>query len=65
MRKSKNNNWISVHTKRPDPDVTVLAYDEICDIVTAWMNTDGEWESPEYGILENVTHWMPISRPKH
>ena len=60
----KTTDWIKVEDRLPDTDVSVLVYDERQGVLVA--DYDGAWgfSNYEHGMLDYVTHWMPLVLPK-
>lgn len=56
--------WIPVSERLPDVDVEVLTTTDWPDVLIAWLNKDGAWETEEL-ILANdeILAWMPLPEP--
>lgn len=60
----KVEDWRCVNDTLPEIGVDILVYDEQQGVLIA--DYDGAWgfRSYEHGMLEYVTHWMPLVLPK-
>lgn len=56
--------WIPCSERLPEVDVEVLTTTDWSDILIAWLNEDGTWETEEL-ILANdeILAWMPLPKP--
>lgn len=56
--------WIPCSERLPDVDVEVLTTTDWSDVLIAWLNKDGAWETEEH-ILANdeILAWMPLPKP--
>lgn len=64
MSKEKQNEWISVDERLPNPGEEVLVCDEIGDVFTDLIECDGKWSeeiSRRWGI--KYLYWMPLPKP--
>lgn len=59
----KAEDWIKVEDILPQDDSVVLVYDEMQGVLLADYDK-GYGFSSKHGLLENVTHWMPLVLPK-
>lgn len=51
--------WISVKDGLPEPTYCVLVVGAYSEMAIDALGTDGEW----MGMVEDVTHWMPLPKP--
>jgi hypothetical protein len=60
----KAEDWIKVENKLPEAEDLCLVYDERQGVLIA--DYDGAWgfSNYEHGMLDYVTHWMPLVLPK-
>jgi hypothetical protein len=60
----KREDWKSVNDTLPEIGVDILVYDERQGVLVA--DYDGAWgfSNYEHGMLDDVTHWMPLVLPK-
>lgn len=56
--------WIPVSERLPEVDVEVITTTDWSDVLIAWLNKDGAWETEEF-ILTNdeILAWMPLPEP--
>ena len=55
--------WISVEDRLPKPHTEVLAFRRGIMYFAWYDNEIGKWSSDEWGLLDAVTHWMPLPNP--
>lgn len=55
--------WISVKDRLPKPQTEVLAFMRGIMYLAWYDNEIGGWASNEWGLLDAVTHWMPLPTP--
>lgn len=55
--------WISVKDRLPKPQTEVLAFRRGIMYFAWYDNEIGKWSSDEWGLLDAVTHWMPLPEP--
>lgn len=60
----KQEDWIKVEGILPQDDSVVLVYDEMQGVLMADYDTGFGFSNYEHGMLDNVTHWMPLVLPK-
>lgn len=60
----KAEDWIKVEDILPQDDSVVLVYDEMQGVLVADYDKGYGFSSCEHGMLDNVTHWMPLVLPK-
>ena len=51
--------WISVKDRLPEPTYCVLVVGAYSEMAIDALGTDGEW----MGMVEDITHWMPLPKP--
>ena len=51
--------WISAKDRLPEPTYCVLVVGAYGEMEIDALGTDGEW----MGMVEDVTHWMPLPHP--
>lgn len=60
----KEQRWIPVSERLPDPFVSVLGYcpdeDPLPTVHECYMNGFGQWCSAQVYGMENVTQWKPM-----
>lgn len=56
--------WIKVEDILPKDDSVVLVYDSLQGVLVADYDDVYGFYSCEYGMLDYVTHWMPLELPK-
>ncbi|WP_368043047.1 DUF551 domain-containing protein [uncultured Gemmiger sp.] len=57
------SDWISVKDRLPKQQTEVLAFRRGIMYLAWYDNEIGRWASDEWGILDAVTHWMPLPEP--
>ena len=60
----KAQDWIKVEDVLPKDDSVVLVYDERQGVLVADYDDVYGFYSCEHGMLDYVTHWMPLELPK-
>lgn len=60
----KAEDWIKAEDRKPQIDSVVLVYDERQGVLVADYDDVYGFYSCEHGMLDNVTHWMPLVLPK-
>lgn len=60
----KAEDWIKAEDRKPQIDSVVLAYDERQGVLVADYDDVYGFYSCEHGMLDYVTHWMPLELPK-
>lgn len=56
--------WIKVEDILPKDDSVVLVYDSQQGVLVADYDDAYGFYSCEHGMLDYVTHWMPLELPK-
>jgi hypothetical protein len=59
----KAEDWIKVEDVLPKDDSVVLAYDERQGVLVADYDRGYGFSNYEHGVLDYVTHWMPLELP--
>ena len=59
----KTEDWIKAEDRKPQIDSVVLAYDERQGVLVADYDDAYGFYSCEHGMLDYVTHWMPLELP--
>lgn len=59
----RTEDWIRVEDRLPETDDSVLVYDEQQGVLVADYDSFG-FNNYEHGMLDFVTHWMPLVLPK-
>ena len=59
----KAEDWIKTEDRKPQIDSVVLVYDERQGVLVADYDDVYGFYSCEHGMLDYVTHWMPIELP--
>ena len=60
----KAEDWIKVEDGLPNYEEDVLVYHWLEGVIRAYYDKEEGWMSSEYGLLDDVTHWMPLVLPK-
>ena len=56
--------WIKVEDILPKDDSVVLVYDSQQGVLVADYNGGYGFSNYEHGMLDYVTHWMPLELPE-
>ena len=60
----KESDWIKVEDRLPEETESILVYDEQQGVLVADYDSLG-FCNYEHGMLDCVTHWMPLTLPKN
>ena len=60
----KAEDWIKVEDRMPEADIDVLGLSKMEDVIRVWYEKGEGWISSEYGVVNDITHWMPLVYPK-
>lgn len=55
--------WIDVKERLPDAEEDVLVNTEYCMDVGCFEIELQRWNLGSKGVMENITHWMPLPPP--
>ena len=61
----RKEDWIKVDSELPEKDSSVLVYDERQGVLVADYDDVYGFSNYEHGMLDYVTHWMPLVLPKN
>ena len=59
----KREDWIKVEDILPKDDSVVLVYDSQQGVLVADYDRGYGFSNYEHGVLDYVTHWMPLELP--
>ena len=60
----KKEDWIKVEDVLPKDDSVILVYDSQQGVLVADYDRGNGFSNCEHGMLDYVTHWMPLELPE-